>query len=41
MLWKLWDRQIFLLRPHLKNVPELKLPAGYMELPSSDIIEKR
>jgi mycothiol synthase len=38
MPWKLWDRQIFLLRPDLKNVPELKLPEGYMELPNSDLL---
>lgn len=38
MPWKLWDRQIFLLRPDLKNIPELRLPEGYMELPNSDLL---
>ncbi len=38
MPWKLWDKQIFLLRPDLKNVPELKLPEGYVELPNCDLL---
>ena len=38
MPWRLWDRQIFLLRPDLRNIPELKLPDGYMELPNSDLL---
>ncbi len=38
MPWRLLDRQIFLLRPDLKNIPELKLPEGYMELPNSDLL---
>jgi len=36
MPWKLYDKQIFLLRPSLKNIPELKLPEGYVEVPNSD-----
>jgi mycothiol synthase len=36
MPWKLYDKQVFLLRPDLKNIPELKLPEGYVEVPNSD-----
>lgn len=38
MPWRLWDRQIFLLRPDLKNIPRFRLPEGYMELPNSDLL---
>ena len=36
MPWKLWDRQIFVLRPDLRNIPEPELPEGYIEVPNSD-----
>ena len=38
MPWRLWDRQIFLLRPDLRNIPELKLPEGYVELSNCDLL---
>ena len=38
MPWKLQDQQIFVHRPTLTDIPELELPAGYIEQPNSDAL---